>query len=125
MLIKPVYELLPYSYMIVGTVSLFLLEPSYALVASTVVYLYGAHVYNLRSKNRRTDPKRKRKTGAIPETLYGLLPFIYVFSALSLYRFYPRDSSTLFALCLVTYGAYLIMRRSSYRHHKYPKGIRQ
>ncbi|MGI2168997.1 hypothetical protein ACROAE_02155 [Shewanella sp. MF05960] len=125
MLIKPVYELLPYSYMIVGTVSLFLLEPSYALVASIVVYLYGAHVYNLRSKNRRTDPKRKRKPGAVPETLYGLMPFIYVFSALSLYRFYPRDSSTLFALCLVTYGVYLMMRRSSYRHHKYPKSIRQ
>ncbi|GGB59965.1 hypothetical protein K8B83_18065 [Shewanella inventionis] len=125
MLIKPIYELLPYSYMIVGTASIFLLEPSYALAASIVVYLYGAHIYNLRSKNRRTDPKRKRKAGALPETLYGLMPFIYVFSALSLYRFYPKDSSTLFALCLATYGAYLFMRRSSYRHHKYPKGIRQ
>ncbi|GGP40384.1 hypothetical protein [Shewanella saliphila] len=125
MLIKPVYELLPFSYMLVGSVSIFLLEPSYALIASIVVYLYGAHIYNLRSKNRRTDPKRKRKSGGMPDMLYGLMPFLYVLTAVSLYRFYPRDSSTLFALCLITYGGYLFLRRSSYRHHKYPKGIRQ
>ncbi|MBB1440674.1 hypothetical protein H5202_18775 [Shewanella sp. SG41-4] len=125
MLIKPLYELLPFTYMVVGSVSIFLLEPSYALIASIVVYFYGAHIYNLRSKNRRTDPKRKRKAGYIPETIYGLLPFIYVLSAVSLYRFYPRDSSTLFALCLTTYGSYLFLRRLSYRHHRLPRGISQ
>lgn len=125
MLIKPLYELLPFSYMVIGCVSIFLLEPNYALIASVVVYLYGAHIYNLRSKNRRTDAKRKRKSGLIPETLYGLMPFIYVLTAVSLYRFYPRDSSTLFALCLITYGVYLILRRSSYRHHKLPRSISQ
>ncbi|MGX9463495.1 hypothetical protein ACWXWU_20050 [Shewanella sp. A14] len=123
MLIKPLYELLPFTYMFIGSVSIFLLEPNYALIASVLVYLYGAHVYNLRSKNRRTDLKRKRKSGFMPETLYGLLPFIYVLIAAGLYRFYPKDSSTLFALCLTTYGGYLFFRRLNYRHHRFPRGV--
>ncbi|WP_350432779.1 hypothetical protein ABIS04_04955 [Shewanella sp. H8] len=123
MVIKPLYELLPFTYMIVGSMSIFLLEPNFAVIASIVVYLYGAHIYNLRSKNRRTDLKRKRKSGLIPETLYGLLPFIYVLTAVGIYRYYPRDSSTLFALCLTSYGLYLFLRRLSYRHHRLPRGI--
>jgi hypothetical protein len=125
MLIKPLYESLPFTYMIIGYVSIFLLEPNYVLIASVVVYLYGAYIYTLRSKNRRTDPKRKRKSGFIPETLYGLLPFIYVLIAASLYNFYPKDSSTLFALCLTAYGGYLFLSRLSYRHHRLPRGISQ
>jgi uncharacterized membrane protein len=125
MLIKPLYELLPFTYMIIGCVSIFLLEPNYVLIASVVVYLYGAYIYTLRSKNRRTDPKRKRKSGFMPETLYGLLPFIYVLIAASLYNFYPKNSSTLFALCLTTYGGYLFLSRLSYRHHRLPRGISQ
>jgi len=123
MLIKPFYELLPFIYMIIGILSIFLLEPNYAIIASVVVYLYGAHIYNLRSKNRRTDLKRKRKSGFMPETLYGLMPFNYVLIAVSLYHFYPRDSSTLFALCLTTYGGYLFLRRVSFRHHRLPRGM--
>jgi uncharacterized membrane protein len=125
MLIKPLYESLPFTYMIIGCVSIFLLEPNYVLIASVVMYLYGAFIYTLRSKNRRTDPKRKRKSGFMPEALYGLLPFIYVLIAASLYNFYPKNSSTLFALCLTTYGGYLFLSRLSYRHHRLPRGISQ
>ena len=123
MLIKPVYELLPYTYIAVGGLSTLIVEPIYALVAGIIVYLFGARLYNLRSLNRRTDSKRRRKYGMFPEFIYGLLPFIYILSAGLLYRFYPKDSSTLFAISLVTFGMYLLIRRSSYRHHRTPQSI--
>ncbi|QIR15219.1 hypothetical protein [Shewanella aestuarii] len=120
MLIKPVYELLPFTYLGIGGISILLLEQNYAIAASIVVFFFGARIYNLRSQNRRTDHKRRRKTGIWPDWFYGFIPFIYIISAAILYRFYPKGSTTLFALCLVTFGVYLLLRRSSYRHHKMP-----
>lgn len=120
MLIKPVYELLPFTYLTIGVVSLLYLEPKYAIVAAIIVYLLGASIYNLRSNNRRTDPKRKRKHGMLPEFAYNFLPFIYILSASMLYRFYPKDSSALIAILLVTYGVYVLLRRASYRNHRTP-----
>lgn len=121
MLIKPVYELLPFAYIGIGGASILLLQNDYAIAASVCVFLFGAHIYNLRSQNRRTDSKRKRKDGIWPQWLYGQLPFFYILSAAILYRFFPKTSSSLFAICLVTFGFYLILRRSLYRHHKVPK----
>lgn len=120
MLIKPVYELLPFAYLAIGGFSLLYLEPKYAIAAAIIVYLLGARIYNLRSKNRRTDPKRKRKQGMLPEFAYNFLPFIYILSASMLYRFYPKDSSALIAILLVTYGVYVLLRRASYRNHRTP-----
>ncbi|MCL1141448.1 hypothetical protein [Shewanella gaetbuli] len=120
MLIKPIYELLPFTYIAIGSASLLVLQQEYAIAAAVFVYVFGARIYNLRSQNRRTDQKRKRKEGIWPEWLYGYLPFIYILSAVLLYRYDPKESSSLFAICLLTFGAYLIIRRSSYRKHKIP-----
>ncbi|NKF50975.1 hypothetical protein G3R49_10415 [Shewanella sp. WXL01] len=120
MIAKPIYESLPLTYLIIGGAGIVTAQPIYALAAAVVVYLFGGYIYNQRSANRRTDPKRKRKQGFIPEFLYGQLPFLYILAAGLLTRFYPRDSSTLFSICLVTFGFYLIMRRASFRHHKIP-----
>ena len=120
MLIKPVYELLPYTYMTIGGVSILLLQQQYAIAAAVMVYLFGARIYTLRSENRRTDLKRRRKEGIWPDWLYGYLPFLYILSAALLYRFFPKDSSALFAICLLTFGTYLLLRRSTYRRHKIP-----
>ena len=120
MLIKPVYELLPYTYIVIGGVSVLLLQQQYAIAAAILMYLLGARIYNLRSENRRTDMKRKRREGILPDWLYGYMPFLYILSAVLLYRFYPKDSSALFAICLITFGMYLLLRRSTYRRHKIP-----
>lgn len=120
MLIKPLYELLPYTYIAIGGVSILILQQEYAIAAAVVVFLFGARIYNLRSQNRRTDTKRRRKEGLWPDWLYGYMPFLYILSAALLYRFIPKDSSALFAICLVTFGTYLLLRRSSYRRHKIP-----
>ena len=120
MLIKPVYELLPYTYIVIGGVSVLLLQQQYAIAAAILVYILGARIYNLRSENRRTDIKRKRREGFLPDWLYGYMPFLYILSAALLYRFYPKDSSAIFAICLMTFGTYLLLRRSTYRRHKIP-----
>ncbi|MDP5145157.1 hypothetical protein ORI98_01710 [Shewanella sp. ULN5] len=120
MLIKPVYELLPYTYIVIGGVSVLMLQQQYAIAAAILLYLLGARIYNLRSENRRTDIKRKRREGFIPDWLYAYMPFLYILSAALLYRFYPKDSSALLAICLLTFGTYLLLRRSTYRRHKIP-----
>ncbi|GIU51674.1 MULTISPECIES: hypothetical protein [Shewanella] len=120
MLIKPIYEILPLTYMIVGAGSVALLKEPYAILASLLVFFYGAHIWNQRSKNRRTDRKRKRIDGILPESIYGYLPFIYIMSAGLIFRFLPKDSGVVISICLFTYGAYVLLRRISYRHHKIP-----
>ncbi|WP_445946679.1 hypothetical protein [Shewanella sp.] len=120
MLIKPIYELLPFTYMAIGGLSLLYLEPKYAIAAAILIYLLGARIYILRSNNRRTDLKRKRKQGIMPQTLYNYLPFLCILAASILYRLVPRDSSVLIAICLLTYGLYILMRRASYRNHRVP-----
>jgi hypothetical protein len=120
MLIKPIYELLPFTYMAIGGLSLLYLEPKYAIAAAILVYILGARIYILRSNNRRTDLRRKRKQGLMPSAVYNYLPFICILAASALYRFVPKDSSALIAICLLTYGIYILMRRASYRNHRVP-----
>ncbi len=120
MLIKPLYEILPYTYMIVGAASVPFIEQPYIVVASILVFFYGAHVWNLRSRNRRTDKKRKRVEGYLPDSIYGFMPFIYIISAVITFRFFPQDSAQLLSIGLFTYGGYILLRRISYRCHKHP-----
>lgn len=120
MLIKPLYEILPLTYMLVGAGSVAFLKEPYIMIASILVFFYGAHIWNQRSKNRRTDKKRKRIDGVLPESIYGYMPFTYIMSAGLIFRFFPKDSGILISICLLTYGSYILIRRISYRHHKLP-----
>ncbi|QDZ90206.1 hypothetical protein D0436_06855 [Shewanella decolorationis] len=120
MLSKPVYEALPYGYMALGCVSFMLLDPEYALMAAVIVFLLGARIYNLRSQNRRTDPVKRRKTGYMPTAIYDYLPFIYLFTALVIFKFFPKSLYPLLAILLLSYSFYILIRRSLYRRHKLP-----
>ncbi|WP_330148887.1 hypothetical protein [Shewanella xiamenensis] len=120
MLAKPVYEVLPFGYMILGCLSFMLLEPDYVLIAALVVFVLGARIYNLRSQNRRTDPVKRRKSGYLPKTIYDLLPFIYLFSALAIFKFFPKNLYPLLAIMLLSYSFHILVRRSIHRRHKIP-----
>lgn len=120
MLAKPVYEVLPFGYMVLGSLSFMLLEPDYALLAGFIVFVLGAKIYNLRSQNRRTDPLKRRKSGYMPKTIYDLLPFIYLFSALTIFKFFPKNLYPLLAIILLSYSFYILVRRAIYRRHKMP-----
>lgn len=123
MLSRTVYETLPYGYMTIGSVSFIMLEQTFALVAASVVFVLGARIYNMRSDNRRTDTERRRKKGAIPSFIYNFLPFISLLIALVIFRNMPNGYGPLYALCFLTYGLYVLLRRASYRQHRIPRFI--
>ncbi|MCS6207557.1 hypothetical protein [Shewanella baltica] len=120
MLTKPLYEILPFGYMALGSSSFIALDINYALVAATVVFVLGARIYVMRSQNRRTDSARRRKSGYLPEMIYNFLPFIYLITALAIFKFLPKDLYPIVAICLLSYGLYILVRRSLYRRHKLP-----
>ncbi|AEG12297.1 hypothetical protein Sbal183_1241 [Shewanella baltica OS183] len=120
MLTKPLYEILPFGYMALGSSSFIALDINYALVAATVVFVLGARIYVMRSQNRRTDSVRRRKSGYLPEMIYNFLPFIYLIAALAIFKFLPKDLYPIVAICLLSYGLYILVRRSLYRRHKLP-----
>ncbi|ABN60743.1 hypothetical protein RJP56_07250 [Shewanella baltica] len=120
MLTKPLYEILPFGYMALGSSSFIALDINYALVAATVVFVLGARIYVMRSQNRRTDSARRRKSGYLPEMIYNFLPFIYLIAALAIFKFLPKDLYPIVAICLLSYGLYILVRRSLYRRHKLP-----
>lgn len=120
MLTKPFYEILPFGYMALGSSSFIALDINYALVAATVVFVLGARIYVMRSQNRRTDSVRRRKSGYLPEMIYNFLPFIYLIAALAIFKFLPKDLYPILAICLLSYGLYILVRRSLYRRHKLP-----
>ncbi|MEI8600517.1 hypothetical protein P4S55_05090 [Shewanella sp. PP-Sp27a-2] len=120
MLTKPLYEILPFGYMALGSSSFIALDINYALVAATIVFVLGARIYVMRSQNRRTDSVRRRKSGYLPEMIYNFLPFIYLIAALAIFKFLPKDLYPILAICLLSYGLYILVRRSLYRRHKLP-----
>ncbi|MDT3278898.1 hypothetical protein [Shewanella scandinavica] len=120
MLTKPLYEILPFGYMALGSSSFIALDINYALAAATVVFVLGARIYVMRSQNRRTDSVRRRKSGYLPEMIYNFLPFIYLIAALAIFKFLPKDLYPILAICLLSYGLYILVRRSLYRRHKLP-----
>ena len=120
MLTKPLYEILPFGYMALGSSSFIALDINYALVAATVVFVLGARIYVMRSQNRRTDSARRRKSGYLPEMIYNFLPFIYLIAALAIFKFLSKDLYPILAICLLSYGLYILVRRSLYRRHMLP-----
>jgi len=74
----------------------------------------------MRSQNRRTDSARRRKSGYLPEMIYNFLPFIYLIAGLAIFKFLPKDLYPIVAICLLSYGLYILVRRSLYRRHKLP-----
>ena len=120
MLTKPLYEILPFGYMALGSSSFIALDINSALVAATVVFVLGARIYVMRSQNRRTDSARRRKSGYLPEMIYNFLPFIYLIAALAIFKFLSKDLYPILAICLLSYGLYILVRRSLYRRHMLP-----
>jgi hypothetical protein len=120
MLSKPLYEILPLGYIVIGSTSILLLEEGWAMVAAFTVFYLGTKVYNMRSQNRRTDPMRKRKKGKVPVSLYNTLPFVYLFIAVIVLKSSATGLATVISLSLMSYSVYVLMRRAAYRRHQLP-----
>ncbi|WOT04314.1 hypothetical protein [Shewanella youngdeokensis] len=117
MLSRPFYEALPYSYIAIGTCCLLLLEQTLVQILAVVVYILGSRVYALRSANRRTDPKKRRKRGRIPSYLYEHIPSLCLLGSILLTKL-DLKAAPIFALICCSYGIYLFVLRASYRKHQ-------
>jgi hypothetical protein len=114
------YEILPLAYFTIGAVLLKTGENSLVLISAMLFYCAGAIIWVMRSENRRTDhhtgPNHKKLF--LPEALYELKPFIYVFLGIMLIRFDLHISLFVGGLLFIVWGFYCLFRRSSHRHHK-------
>jgi|GEM_PF-936800 len=117
MIAKSVYEILPFSYISIGTACIFMLEQKAAIFFAMIVFVLGAKIYNMRSQNRRTDPVRKRKAGKLPTSLYSYVPFIFLFAATVILKLYPTRVGAAIATGSMVYSLYILIQRSSNRRH--------
>ncbi len=117
MLSKPLYEALPYCYIAIGSLSLLIIEQPFAQVLAIIVFLLGSRVYALRSNNRRTDSKKRRKKGWLPTQVYEHIPALCFLGALLSSKLDAKIAPVV-GLCLCSYSMYIFLRRLSYRKHK-------
>ena len=117
MLSKPLYEVLPLSYVAIGSLGILLLDQVIAQCFAVIVYLWGSRIYSLRSNNRRTDTKKRRKKGWIPSPLYEHIPALCFLSAILLSQ-HSSKLAPILALCLCSFALYIFFRRVAYRKHK-------
>jgi hypothetical protein len=122
MLPNRVYEVLPYSYICLGTLSMSLLDNYVAVMSGVILIVAGALVWILRSDHRRRDlNNQSSRHGFLPFWLYELQPFMYVTGGLLLWQtsnnqyFYPS------ALVLIVVGLQIWLMRNSQRQHQVPQ----
>lgn len=111
------YEVLPLVYLFGGTTLLVFGQSNLVLVSATLFYCAGAFIWIMRSENRRTDIRvgPSHKFIFLPETLYEVKPFFYLFIGLLLLR----NEEFLIAGALIIFWALLCeVRRSRNRKHQ-------
>ena len=117
MIPKPLYESLPYLYMVIGIAVLVALGNYFAMFSGLMLFLAGSLIWILRSDHRRASRKQR---GPIPYWLYELQPFLYASLGVSLgfysqnVYFYPS------AMILTVAGMQVWYLRSVQRRHRMP-----
>lgn len=124
MLAKPVYEKLPTLYLTIGTATILLSDGTTPKLLAILVFMLGAHIFNLRSQNRRSDNPKRRKSGLWPDALYNLLPYGYLLAAIFVFRHASSNTLLLLAGALGCYSLFRLVQRSHYRKHQLPRAIR-
>lgn len=117
MLSKPLYEALPLSYVVIASLVILLFDQAFAQCLAVIVYLWGSRIYSLRSTNRRTDAKKRRKKGWIPNSIYEHIPALCFLGGILLNQHNSKVAPVL-ALCLCSFALYIFFLRVGYRKHK-------
>ncbi|GIU30100.1 hypothetical protein [Shewanella sp. MBTL60-007] len=117
MLSRPVYEALPYTYIALGSISLMILEQTYAQLFAALLFLLGSRIDVMRSTNRRTDPQKRRRRGKLPAFIYEHTPYLYLLMALLLLKL-DSKLAPIVSITLLSYALYILLRRTMHRKHK-------
>ncbi len=79
---KPVYEALPYVYILIGVAVIMVLQSPLTFLSGALFYAAGSAVWVMRSDYRRknSDKKVSNRKGRVlfPEKVYEYLPFLYI-----------------------------------------------
>ena len=111
------YEVLPLVYLFGGTILLVFGQSALVLVSATLFYCAGAFIWIMRSENRRTDSRvgPSHKFIFLPEILYEVKSFFYLFIGLLLLR----NAEFLIAGSPIIFWALVCeIRRSRHRQHQ-------
>ncbi|WP_210395686.1 hypothetical protein [Motiliproteus sediminis] len=124
MLSRPIYESLPYAYIIAGCAVIVLLESKLAWIPGILLFIAGAHVWILRAQYRARLQRRPKARRRLPRPLYEAAPFLYLFAGLACLMLYLRyDGEQALPLTLAAaimfFGAGLggWLMRGYYRHY--------
>ena len=79
---KPVYEVLPYAYIVIGILVVMALDSPLTYLSGALFYAAGAAVWVMRSAYRRKNSNKevtnRRGRVLFPEKVYEYLPFFYI-----------------------------------------------
>lgn len=117
MLPKPLYEGVPYLFLIVGGVVVVLLG-GYAAPAGILLYMLGAWQWVVRSDYRRLNERRPRNSGSRfywGETLYEFLPFVYILLGLVMLGHLQHEVRLVFGPLVILVGLALWLMRADHR----------
>jgi len=77
MIPKPLYELVPYICLTVGSGSVISHSSLLGVIAGVMLYAAGSLIWLMRFNHRYPVPKKfARRGGFLPETIYEFKPFI-------------------------------------------------
>ncbi len=118
MLPKPLYEMLPFSYLIAGSLLISISDRPLLFFSGSLFFLAGASVWILRSAFRRiTTPFPPMSVLlVIPEVIYESLPFAYLFIGMFLLKAASDLTVLIVAGILIGIGLIRLMQRSVHRH---------
>ncbi|MCW8884297.1 MAG: hypothetical protein OQK12_03455 [Motiliproteus sp.] len=79
---KPVYEVLPYVYIVIGILVVIALDSPLTYLSGALFYTAGSAVWVMRSayrrKNSRKEVSNRQGRVLFPEKVYEYLPFFYI-----------------------------------------------
>ena len=117
------YEMLPLTYISAGALMISTGQELLVLLSAFLFYCAGSIIWVMRTENRRTDHRiaPAHKQLFLPEWMYELKPFVYMFLGVVLIRFQFHTVWVVLGLLLISWGIICVYRRSRHRHHKLKK----
>ncbi len=124
MLPSAIYELMPGSYLLIGSSLINTSDNPLVVIAGCLFFVSGTWIWILRSNNRRVDKGVKYymlifRHFYLPDTLYELLPFINIFTGIILIRLQIHPAVAITGAVFITWAFYCIAKRYLFRKHPY------
>ncbi|BDM63649.1 hypothetical protein NFHSH190041_11010 [Shewanella sp. NFH-SH190041] len=116
MINRPLYETLPYAYLVLSIICLLSLQAPIALAFALLIFIIASYILILRSANRRTDPLTRRRCG-LPKGLYEFLPYLYFGIALFTLKLSHQTWLQITAIALLCYALRIWLSRQQFRRH--------